>query len=419
MTATAAWDKLAVWAPWTDKKGRLHKLRAAVFILLMIPGIELFARYAAGMLGARPINELIHGFGYYAVWFLIVSLMVTPAKAIMGMPALAVVRRMIGNAAMFYVLIHLTLYIIDENWKLGTVASEILLRFYLTIGFVALLGLVVLGVTSTDRAMKRMGKNWKRLHRIVYGIALLAIAHYFIQTKADVSLPLLAAGIFFWLMLWRMMPAGRDRGPIALLGLSVAAPLLTLATEWLWYRFATHIDPAKVMRNEVDVDYGLHPAGQVLALGLLATAAMEVRRIAQGRAGSQAWFWVLLFAVGGWADNVVIFIFGLDWNDGWDWPYWLWQNLGWTVLLGLLGLARWLLRGDGRRHVIDVLAAGCVIYHVLLAAYDVPSISLAFAAALVVTWAILTWQAWRVSKLAVAALLPLGLLLGYGVTGLL
>ncbi len=419
MTLVATRTKLAAWAPWTDKKGRLHKLRAAIFILLLVPGIELLARYWAHMLGARPITELIHGFGYYAVWFLIASLVVTPTKAIMGSPGVAVVRRMIGNAALFYVLIHFTLYIIDENWNLATVASEIVLRFYLTIGFVALLGLVTLGVTSTDGWARRLGKNWKRLHRIVYGIAVLAIAHYFIQTKADVSLPLLAAGIYFWLMLWRMLPVGRDRGPIAMLGLSVAAAALTVATEWLWYRLATHIDPTKVVRTELDTDFGLHPAGQVLALGVLATAAMQVRRIAQGRAGSQAWFWVLLFALGGWADNLVIFIFGLEWNDGWDWPYWLYQNLAWTVLLGLLGLARWLLRGDGRRHVIDVLAAGCVIYHVLLAAYDVPGISLAFAAALVVTWAVLTWQAWRVSKLAVVALLPLGLLLGYGASGLL
>ena len=419
MNAGTMRAKLAVWAPWTDKKGRLHALRAAVFVLLLLPGISLAVRYYAGMLGARPINELIHGFGYYAVWFLITSLVITPAKAIMGSPSIAVVRRMIGNAAMFYVLIHLLLYIIDQNWMLLHVVSEIVLRFYLTIGFVALLGLVVLGVTSTDGWMKRLGKKWKRLHRIVYVIAVLAIAHYFMQTKADVSLPLLAAGIYFWLMLWRMLPAGRDRGPIALLGLTAAAPVLTLATEWLWYRFATHIDPAKVINNEVNVDFGLHPAGQVLALGLLATAAMEVRRIALGRAGSQAWFWVLLFALGAWADNVIIFIFGLDWNDGWDWPFWLYQNLAWTVLLGLLGLARWLLRGSKRRREIDVLAAGCVVYQVLLAAYDVPSINLAFAAALVVTWAVMTWQAWRVSKLAVAALLPLGLLLGYGVTVLL
>lgn len=413
------WDKLAVWAPWTDKKGRLHKLRAAVFILLLLPGISLVARFEAGMLGARPLNELIHGFGYYAVWFLIASLVITPLKAIMGSPGIAVVRRMIGNAAMAYVLIHLLLYIMDQNWRLLHVASEILLRFYLTIGFVALVGLVVLGVTSTDGWMKRLGKNWKRLHRIVYGIGVLAIAHYFMQTKADVSLPLLAAGIYFWLMLWRVLPAGRDRGPVAMLGLTAAAPILTLATEWLWYRFATHIDPAKVIGNEANLDFGLHPAGQVLALGLVATAAMEMRRIAQGRAGSQAWFWVLLFAGGAWADNAIIFVFDLDWNEAWDWPNWLWQNLAWTVLLGLLGLARWLLRNSNRRREIDLLAIGCIVYQVLLAAYDVPSISLAFAAALVVTWAVMTWQAWRVSKLAVMALLPLGLLLGYGVTALL
>ena len=108
-----------------------------------------------------------------------------------------------------------------------TVIREIVLRFYLTIGFVTLLGLIALGVTSTDGAIRRLGKRWKQLHRIVYGLGVLAIIHYMLQTKADISLPLLAAGRVLLADAMAALPAGRDRGPAAILGLAVAAAALT------------------------------------------------------------------------------------------------------------------------------------------------------------------------------------------------
>ena len=95
--------KLAAWAPWTDKKGRLHPLRAVVFMLLLLPGIWLAAALLAAHAGRpRRSTQLIHSTGYWAVWFLVASLMVTPAKALLGLPNIAVVRRMIGNAALAY-----------------------------------------------------------------------------------------------------------------------------------------------------------------------------------------------------------------------------------------------------------------------------------------------------------------------------
>ena len=116
---------------------------------------------------------------------------------------------MIGVAALAYGLAHFSLYIVDQNFRLPTVVSEIVHRFYLTIGFIALVGLSVLGATSTDAAVRRLGKRWKSLHRTLYGIAVLGLLHYCIQSKAIVSEAMMVTGFFVWLMAWR---ACRQRG---------------------------------------------------------------------------------------------------------------------------------------------------------------------------------------------------------------
>ena len=94
----------------------------------------------------------------------------------------------------------------DHNYRLGFAASEIALRFYLTIGFTVLLGLVVLGVTSTDGWARRLGRRWKRLHRVIYVLGAIALLHYFIQSKSNVSEPAFFSGLFVWLLLWRALP---------------------------------------------------------------------------------------------------------------------------------------------------------------------------------------------------------------------
>ena len=408
-----------VHAPWTDKKGRLHPLRAAVFCLLLLPGLWLGLRWAADMLGSRALNELIHGTGYWAAWILIASLMVTPAKAVLGLPNLVVVRRMVGNAALVYASIHLLLYVTDQKWRLLHVAAEIALRFYLTVGFVALLGLAVLGATSTDGWVRRLGRGWKRLHRIVYGIVVLGVLHYFLQTKADKAMPLLALGIVIWLMLWRALPAGRDRGPLAMLGLAAVSALLTLATEWAWYRFGTRIDPMRVLRAELEFSFGLRPAAQVLTLGLLFAAAVQVRSWGQSRAGQYAWFTIALFAAGALVGDVASLVFGLEDDDGPEGATWALMNLVWLGSLGLLGWLRWTLCDSEGRKLIDALGLGCAAYLLVLASSGNAIVEAVIAAVLAALWGVAARQTWLVSRGGAAMLVPLGVLLGLGVAGLL
>jgi sulfoxide reductase heme-binding subunit YedZ len=265
--------------PWTDRSGKFSPLKAAVLAGACLPALWLvwaalsgaLAQAAPlGPLGARPITEAIHETGDWAIRFLMMSLAVTPLRRIANWPKLILVRRMLGVTALFYALTHLTLYTVDLKLDLLRVVSEIALRFYLTIGFVALLGLIALGSTSTDAAIKRLGRNWNRLHKIVYVIAALAAFHFFIQSKADVYEPTMMAGFFLLLMLYRL---AHWRGfsltsPMVLVGTAILAALGTAAIEYAWYGIATGVPPGRVLAANLQFSFSIRPAWWVLATGL-------------------------------------------------------------------------------------------------------------------------------------------------------
>ncbi len=406
---------LANWAPWTDKKGRFDSMRAVALGVLLLPVAWLAARFALGTMGARPLNAAIHITGYWSVTCLVASLMITPAKAIYGMPGIVVLRRMIGNAALAYAGLHLTLYCADQNWKLLTVVSEIAQRFYLTIGFVALVGLGVLGWTSTDKAIRRMGARWKRLHKLVYGLTALALVHFILQTKADVSLPLLLVGVFAWLMLWRSMPAGKDRTYGGLAAVSVTAAALTLVAEWLWYRLGTHVDPTKVIVAEGDVTFGLGPADQVALAGGCVLLALWLRRLSQGKLGATAGFWIVLFALGATVDELVVFAFGVDrFIEPGDLSF-LYQDLAWAAVLGTLGYVRWRCDAMTQKRIVDGLALACISLQIMLSIGSVRVAETAVAVATGALWVVLAWQTRQRTLAAAIGLVPLALVIIYGV----
>lgn len=304
-------------ALWRDRTGRFSPLKAGTLVLLTLPGVLaavtlILADPAApvalpsgppalgpggpgGGEAARPITDAIHSTGDWAVRFLLLSLAVTPAMRSLRWPRALIVRRMIGVGAFAYVAAHVLLYVVDQQFDLVKVASEIVLRIYLTIGFVAVVGLAALAATSTDAAVRRMGAPaWQRLHRIVYVLAVLALLHFFMQSKIDVSQPTLMSGFLIWLMGWRAVVFWRRRtgrepvpGVADLLVLAVAAALLTVATEALWYAVATGVDPWRVVRSNLDFGYAVRPVWWVLAAGLAVTAAAwwRGRTAPKGRVG--------------------------------------------------------------------------------------------------------------------------------------
>ena len=189
---------------------------------------------------------------------------------------------MLGVGALAYALVHFGLYMLDQKWNLWRIASEIVLRFYLTIGFVALLGLVALGVTSTDGMVRRLGgKRWNRLHSIVYALTVLSLFHAFLQSRIDVTEPVLMTGLFLALMGYRVLHRRGFRGPVAIVALAVGSALSTALIEAGWYAVKTGVDASRVLAANLAVDISIRPSLWVLIIVL---ALAPLRFVGQARA---------------------------------------------------------------------------------------------------------------------------------------
>jgi len=145
-------------------------------------------------LGANPVEEILNVCGKTGLNLLILTLCITPIRRSTGINRLVAFRRLLGLFAFFYLLLHfLTYALLDLRLAWDTVFEDIAKRPYITVGFTALVLLVPLAVTSTHSLQRRLGRTWTKLHRLIYAIAVLAILHYWWQTKLDVAEPLLYA----------------------------------------------------------------------------------------------------------------------------------------------------------------------------------------------------------------------------------
>jgi methionine sulfoxide reductase heme-binding subunit len=259
---------------WRDRRGHLSWLRIGTLALLIVPVLIALRDADEIVHGARPINDLIHRTGYWALIFLLLTLAVTPLRRIARFGSLLDVRRMIGVGAFCYALVHILLFTADQMFDLAKVFGEITHRVYLIIGFSALAGLAALAATSTDRMVRRLGgQRWQRLHQLVYAIALLALIHYFQQTKADMSVPTFAAGLFGWLMGYRLiLKLRRSRGelsPWTLLTLGVAVSVLTFLGEAIGIGIVFHVSPFRVLETAFNFDPDMiRPGWLVFGSGL-------------------------------------------------------------------------------------------------------------------------------------------------------
>ncbi len=261
-------------------KQKIFWLRLVTLIGLCLPALELAWRWYNGDLEPRPVTAATHSTGDWAVIFLMLSLAMTPARALFDWMPLVQIRRRIGVAAALYAGAHFLIYVLDQKWNLGVVATEIIKRFYLTIGFVTLLMLVVLAITSTDGWQKRLRRNWKRLHWLIYPAAFIAIVHFFIQSKVKIGEPAFTAGLFTWLMLWRVLPPRLQRGYLGLVLLGVSATLATVVFEATWYWLVNGRDPIVALLANLDPELVFRPAQKVLIASLLVIAAVALRRLA-------------------------------------------------------------------------------------------------------------------------------------------
>ncbi|MGD1876184.1 MAG: sulfite oxidase heme-binding subunit YedZ [Kiloniellaceae bacterium] len=262
--------------PWTDRTGRFSRLRATAFAAAVSPAAWIAIAFSTGGLGAEPLKEATHLTGTWTLYFLLASLAVTPLKGLLGWTRLIGIRRMLGLTAFGYIAAHLALYVGDQNWDLAKAVSEITSRIYLTIGFAALIGLAALAATSFDAAIRRLRRNWKRLHRTVYLLAALGLLHFFLQSKSDVSQAVLLSGVFIGLMLHRAPTVSRT--PAGVLGVAVFSGVAAAALEFAWYAAGSGIPAERVLLSNLDFSYQVRPMWWVMAILAAPLPVMLARR---------------------------------------------------------------------------------------------------------------------------------------------
>ncbi len=183
-----------------------------VFLLCLLPAVRLVWLAYNDALGADPIEALLHGSGDWALRFLLITLALSPLRQWTGWGFWLRYRRMLGLYAYFYALGHFLVWLLlDQALMWETIIPDIVKRPYITVGFTALLLLTPLALTSTKRMMQRLGRRWKKLHRLVYVAAALGVIHFLWLVKADLREPLIYAAILAGLMIWRLPRLRRIR----------------------------------------------------------------------------------------------------------------------------------------------------------------------------------------------------------------
>ena len=179
--------------------------------LACAPAVSVPLRHLAGALGANPVEKVLNLTGWWALFFLILSLVPTPLKALLGWLWPMRLRRMLGVASFMYALCHALLYlVVDQELDLDEVIKDVTTRGFQAVGMLAFLLLTPLAVTSTAGWVRRLTyPRWKALHRLTYLASALAVVHFMLRVKADLMVPGAFALCWAVLMAVRLIPARR------------------------------------------------------------------------------------------------------------------------------------------------------------------------------------------------------------------
>ncbi|TDB02327.1 protein-methionine-sulfoxide reductase heme-binding subunit MsrQ [Halomonas marinisediminis] len=184
--------------------------RLGVFLAALAPLVIWGWQVASNAAGPEPGRYLLLNIGLGALWMLLLTLSLTPLSRLTRWKGFALIRRQLGLWTLAYASLHMlsyALFILGLDW--GMLGSELVKRPYIIVGMLALSGLVALGVTSNRWSMRRLGKRWKSLHRLVYGILGLVLLHFFWVVRADLGEWLLYATISALVMATRLPPVAR------------------------------------------------------------------------------------------------------------------------------------------------------------------------------------------------------------------
>ena len=176
------------------KKSRIITAKYVVIFFCYIPFLisvfKIFGFFDG--LGANPIENLLHSYGKNGLNLILITLLITPIRQITKINYLIQFRRILGLAAFFYVLMHaLTYIVLDRELKWLSIIEDIIIRPYITLGFIALILLIPLAITSTNKMQRLLKKNWGRLHKLIYLIGPLAVVHFFWQVRVTTLEPII------------------------------------------------------------------------------------------------------------------------------------------------------------------------------------------------------------------------------------
>lgn len=187
-------------------------IKPFIFSLCLLPLFLLFRNFYLDELGANPFEVLTRSTGEWTLRFLLITLAMTPLRQLTGSAWPLRLRRMLGLFTFFYVCIHLSTYVwLDHFFDWDEIWTDIVKRPYITFGMLAFTLLIPLAITSTKNMMKRLGRRWKSLHKLIYVIAVLGVLHFLLLVKADLLEPIIYASILFILFLVRFNPAILNR----------------------------------------------------------------------------------------------------------------------------------------------------------------------------------------------------------------
>ena len=180
-------------------------IKRLIFIVSLWPVSSLGFAIFLNNLGANPVEFIERHFGKWALIFLCLTLSMTPLRRITHMNQWILYRRMLGLFTFFYATVHLLCYIgLDYQFAWVDIKNDIIKHRYVLVGFLGWLLLLPLAMTSSDNMIRKLKFNWKRLHRLIYVIAILGVLHFLWLVKKDITEPLIYAFIIFILFLLRL-----------------------------------------------------------------------------------------------------------------------------------------------------------------------------------------------------------------------
>ncbi len=285
---TSSASPLAPLALWRDRTGAFSVLRALALAIAVAPALPILWRIATADLGPRPLTEVSHQTGLWAIRLLAVTLAVTPAVELLRLPRLVATRRILGVSVFVWMVVHFVVFVADKSFNLAVVAHEIFARIYLLIGTIGLLLLAALAATSTDSAVRRLGaQRWKRLHMLVYAIVLLSLVHFFMQSKLDVSEPTAMAGIFALLGFLRLPRRfGQTLTATLTLAIAVATTALVALVEAGYYTLSMGAPFDALIGADFSFDLGLRPCWWAAIAGVALAILGWARRLASPNKGA-------------------------------------------------------------------------------------------------------------------------------------